>query len=184
MKFHIHGAYAFPANFQLVCAMNPCRCGFWPDRTRCSCTDAQVRAYIGRISRPLLDRIDLCAETAAVDYESLSRRNTERISPKLREEVERVREIQAERFRDSGIRFNSEMRGSDVETFCALTKEDDRFLSELYKRNSMSARGLHRILKVARTAADFAGSEEIRHEDLCEAIAFRSLEDKYWGGGR
>ena len=180
----LHGAYVFPANFQLVCAMNPCRCGFWPDRTRCSCTDAQVRAYIGRISRPLLDRIDLCAETAAVDYESLSRRNTERISPKLREEVERVREIQAERFRDSGIRFNSEMRGSDVETFCALTKEDDRFLSELYKRNSMSARGLHRILKVARTAADFAGSEEIRHEDLCEAIAFRSLEDKYWGGGR
>ena len=180
----LYGAYVFPANFQLVCAMNPCRCGFWPDRTRCRCTDAQVRAYMGRISRPLLDRIDLCAETTSVDYEALKRKPEGRISPKLREEVERVREIQARRFRGTGIRFNSEMRSSDVELYCALSEEDSRFLGEIYRKTAMSARGLHRILKVARTAADFAGAAEIRHEDLCEAIAFRSLEDKYWGGGR
>ncbi len=180
----LYGAYVFPANFQLVCAMNPCRCGFWPDRRRCRCTDAQVRAYINRISRPLLDRIDICVETEAVDYGALNRKASERISPKLREEVERVREIQAERFRGTGIRFNSEMQSRDVEIYCPISKEDDRFLESMYSKKSWSARGLHRILKVARTAADFAGSENIRHEDLCEAMAYRSLEEKYWGGGR
>ncbi|MBQ7536130.1 MAG: YifB family Mg chelatase-like AAA ATPase [Stomatobaculum sp.] len=182
-KIHISrvsGAVTFPASFQLVCAMNPCRCGFWPDRERCRCNELQVRAYISRISKPLLDRIDLCVETVPVAFGDLNRKQEEESCLKLVEEVERVRQIQADRFRSSGIRFNSEMNTGQIEAFCPLPEAERTFLQSVYEKSGMSARALHKILRVARTAADFAGAPDIRHQDLCEAIAFRSLENKYW----
>ncbi len=180
MEIHISGTISYPASFQLVCAMNPCRCGFWPDRNRCRCTEAQVRSYIGRISKPLLDRIDICAETSSVSFQDLNAEGSSVSSAELREQVERTREVQAERFRSAGIRFNSEMDAEQVREYCALSEEDQVFLKEFYDRGMLSARGLHKILKVARTAADLSCSPDIRREDLCEAISCRSLENKYW----
>lgn len=177
----VNGNFTFPANFQLVCAMNPCRCGFWPDRTKCRCSEQQVRSYLGRISKPLLDRIDIAAETSVLPYDSLNLRTEGRSSREFRKQVEKVRAIQAERFRGLGIRFNSEMNAAQVKRFCRISASDEQFLKEIYERCSMSARALHKILKVARTAADFAGSAEIRHEDLCEAVSFRMPEEKFFG---
>ena len=176
----VSGSVTFPASFQLVCAMNPCRCGFWPDRERCRCTELQVRSYISRISKPLLDRIDLCVETVPVTFRDLSRRPDKDSCLYLSQEVERVRRIQAERFRGSRIHFNSEMDVSQIEAFCPLPVKEKQFLETVYENSGMSARALHKILRVARTAADLAGVKDIRHEDLCEAIAYRSLENKYW----
>lgn len=176
----VSGAVTYPASFQLVCAMNPCRCGFWPDRARCRCNEFQVRSYINRISKPLLDRIDLCVETAPVRFQDLGKNTGGISSRQLREEVERVREIQEDRFRGLPIHFNSEMNAAQIEEFCPLPEKEKEFLKSVYERSGLSARGLHKILRVARTAADFSGEENIRHEDLCEAIAFRSLENKYW----
>lgn len=176
----VSGSVSFPASFQLVCAMNPCRCGFWPDRERCRCSELQVRSYISRISKPLLDRIDICVETVPVSFGDLSCRPEEDSFLQLSGRVEEVRLIQAERFRDSGIHFNSEMSPSQIEIFCPLPAKEKDFLKTIYEKSGMSARALHKILRVARTAADFAGVKDIRHEDLCEAIAFRSLENKYW----
>ena len=176
----VSGSVSFPASFQLVCAMNPCRCGFWPDRERCRCSEIQVRSYISRISKPLLDRIDICVETVPVSFGDLSRKPEDDSVRQLSGQVEEVRQIQAERFRGSGIHFNSEMSPSQIETFCPLPAKENDFLKTVYEKSGMSARALHKILRVARTAADFAGVKDIRHEDLCEAIVFRSLENKYW----
>lgn len=179
----VYGSFSFPANFQLVCAMNPCKCGFWPDRSRCRCGEQSVRSYIGKISKPLLDRIDLSVEISPVDYAALRGSRKAKSSAELRLEVERVRELQERRFVHSGIRFNSEMSAAMLQEFCPLSEEDDRLLQQLYERGSMSVRGLHKILRVARTAADFDGESDICHRHVCEAVAYRSLDEKYWGGG-
>jgi magnesium chelatase family protein len=179
----VSGSLEFPANFELVCAMNPCKCGFWPDRRKCTCNEIQVHSYISRISKPLLDRIDICVETAPIGYDELNIRGSGEKSSDIREKVEKVRAIQENRFRSYGIRFNSEMDGKLIEQFCVLSEEDNLFLKRIYESRSLSARALHKILKTARTAADFDGNENISHENLCEAIGYRSLEDKYWGGG-
>jgi len=177
----IYGAFEFPANFSLVCAMNPCRCGFWPDRKKCNCNETQVKAYIGKISRPLLDRIDICTETSLPGYEDLSRRNGGEKSSELRKMVEKVRIIQEERLSPYGLRFNSEMNGNLIQKFCSLSEEDNEFLKKIFEKGSFSARSLNKILKVARTAADFDGKENIGHDNLSEAIGYRAMENKYWG---
>ena len=179
----VRGSFTFPADFQLVCAMNPCRCGFWPDRSRCTCSELQVKSYIGRVSKPLLDRIDLCAETTLVAFDDLRARGGGMESRRMKETVERVRAVQEQRFRGTEVRFNSGMGIALIEEHCRLCPEDERFLRAFYEQRSLSARGLHKILKVARTAADIEGSGQIRREHLAEAIAFRSLESKYWGSG-
>lgn len=177
----LSGSFTFPADFQLICAMNPCKCGFWPDRSKCFCNEAQVRAYIGKISRPLLDRFDLCAELSRVEYSALSGKDETQSSAEMKAEVERVREIQEKRFRRCGIRFNSEMSAEMLQDHCRLPAEEHAFLEQLYERGNLSVRGLHRLLRVARTVADFSASEQICHEHLCEAIAYRPPTEKYWG---
>ena len=177
----VSGNFTFPANFQLVCAMNPCKCGFWPDRNRCRCTEAQVRTYLSHISKPLLDRIDLCAETESVPFSALQRKERPKENPAMQRAVERVRNIQERRFQGSGIHFNAEMTPAQIEAHCSLCREDSEFLEALYNSGAMSARALHKLLKVARTAADFDGAPEIQRSHLAEALAYRSPEEKYWG---
>ena len=160
----VSGNYTFPANFQLVCAMNPCKCGFWPDRNRCRCTESQVRTYLSHISKPLLDQ-----------------KKRPKENPVMQRAVERVRNIQERRFQGSGIHFNAEMSPAQIEAYCSLCPEDSAFLESLYNTGAMSARALHKLLKVARTAADFDGSAEIQRAHLAEALAYRSPEEKYWG---
>lgn len=176
----VSGKYEFPANFILVAAMNPCPCGHYPDRNRCRCTEQQVSNYLGRISKPILDRIDICAEAAPVSFEELRGNIPQESSFQIRKRVEKARKIQERRFMGLGIHFNSEMKGEHIRRYCRLEKEDERFFRSVYRNMNLSARAYTRILKVARTIADLNGQETITYEHLCESISYRRLEDKYW----
>lgn len=180
MISRVWGAYEFPAQFMLAAAMNPCPCGYYPDRNRCSCTSGQVQKYLGRISRPLLDRIDLCVEVSPVTYEDIRGRKENESSASIRERVERAREIQKKRFDEMTIFFNSEMKNREIKKFCTLGDEEEEFLKRIFGKMQLTARGCHKILKVARTIADLDGAEHITRYHLSEAIGYRELENKYW----
>ena len=179
----INGRFSFPADFLLCLATNPCKCGFYPDRSRCCCSEGQVRSYLGKISRPLLDRIDICAEARLLPYEELqSSHPAEETSAFVRKRVEEVREIQRIRFANSKNRWNGDMDKKALDAYCALSEQDHAFLREVYEKRGMSVRSLYKILRVARTIADFEKKEKISRMHLSEALAYRSLFDKYWGG--
>lgn len=179
----VRGNYRFPANFMLAAAMNPCNCGHYPDRNRCSCSQQQIKNYIGKISKPILDRIDICVEAALLNYEELRDTGKNESSRSIRERVEKARRIQEKRFAGQSIFFNSEMSGEEVRRYCRLTDRDEGFFKSLFQSMGLSARAYARILKVARTIADLDESEWIEHEHLCEAVGYRGLEEKYWGEG-
>lgn len=176
----VQGSFRFPADVMLVAAMNPCRCGYYPDRNRCHCTDAEVTAYLRRISRPLLDRMDICVEAPPLQYRDLVRKGENESSAAIRERVEAARTLQAERFKDSGIRFNSRMNSRDVKIYCRLDGEKERYLRRIFETKGLSARAYHRIIKVARTIADLKGAADIALEDLAEAASYRGPEEKFW----
>lgn len=176
------GAYEFPADFMLAAALNPCPCGFYPDRTRCRCSEQQVRKYLGRISKPLLDRIDICAESRPVTYEELHEGTGGEASALIRKRVEKARTIQKKRFEGRGIYFNSAMNKAQIEEFCSIGKSEREFLKKVYENLGLSARGYEKILKVSRTIADLEGAEKISKGHLAEAVGLRSMEGKYWGG--
>ena len=178
----LHGSYEFPADFVMAAAMNPCKCGYYPDRSRCKCTEAEVRRYLSRISKPLLDRIDLFAEAAPVTYEELGSGRQGESSAEIRKRVEQARVIQKDRLAGTGIFFNSGMKPNQIEAFCRLTEPEETFMKTIYETMGLSARGYGKVLKVARTIADLEGCERIRKEHLAEAVGFRSFEEKYWGG--
>ena len=175
----------YPASFMLVASMNPCPCGYHnhPDKD-CVCGPGVVKRYVSKISGPLLDRIDLHVEVTPVSYDELT--GTER--PKLnsadiRARVLQAREVQAERFKDmSEVYCNAQMPGRMVRDVCRLDSSGLTLLKTAMERLQLSARAYDRILKVARTAADLAGSKDIRIEDLAEAIHYRSLDRDGWAG--
>ena len=182
-KVHVSrvwGKYDFPADFLLCAAMNLCPCGHFPG-DRCQCTPAQIRQYLSRLSRPLMERFDICAQASPVPYEEL-RRTDQRGEPSaaIRARVERAREIQTMRFRGTSVRCNGRMGEAQVRTFCTLGEKEEAFLKQIYQSRSMSARGLRKILVVSRTIADLAGSEAIQREHLAEAAGYRALEEKIW----
>lgn len=180
----VSGAYRFPADFMLVAASNPCPCGFYPDRSRCHCTEQQVRRYLSRISRPILDRMDLIAEAEQIPYEAIAAgERREESSAEIRKRVERAWQVQKERFSGTSVRFNSRMGRPELDKFCTLRPEEERLMKEIYEREEMSGRGRDRLLKVARTIADLAGKEEIGREHLLEAAGYRRGVRTYWGGG-
>jgi magnesium chelatase family protein len=168
----------FPARFQLVGAANPCRRGC-PALDRCLCTPAERQRYLGRISRPLLDRIDLHVELPALAAEELQTVPVGESSAAVRARVARARERQHERFRTLGARTNAEMAPRHVRRFCELSAEGRRLLALAVSRLGLSARGHDRILKVARTIADLEPSDSIRTEHVAEAIQLRNL-DRQW----
>ena len=169
----------FPSEFMLVCAMNPCPCGYYPDRNRCKCTESQIKRYMGKVSGPILDRIDLCVELQPVAISGLHMGSGEESSEAIRKRVLRARERQAERFQGSHCRFNADIDVTNIGEFCALGAEEKAFAEKLYDSLQLSARAYHRIIKVARTIADLEGAERIGTEHLMEASFYRpSLE--YW----
>lgn len=174
------GAYEYPANFLLVAAMNPCRCGYYPDLERCTCTVGEIRQYLHRISQPFLDRMDLCAEVSRMDYEDLVSERKEETSEKIRERVMKAHQIQTERYRGSDYRFNGDLDRKGIVKFCSLGGEEERFLKELYQRLTLTARGYHRLIKVARTLADMGGEERILLPHLKEAAGYRTVDKRYW----
>ena len=175
--------YTFPASFLLVAAMNPCKCGYFPDRSRCTCTEVSIKKYLSRISRPLLDRIDISAQAEEVSFEELNdRTQTGENSEKIRQRVMEAFEIQSRRFRDEKINFNSEIDVKDIKKYCELGYKEESLLKEAFKVLGLSARAYHRILKCARTIADMDKSEDIKCRHLSEAIGYRSLDGRYWNG--
>lgn len=176
----VYGNYDFPAHFILCAAMNPCPCGHYPDMNLCRCTPSQVNKYLGKISQPLLDRLDLCAEAEAVDFEKISSGVRGESTRDIRKRVEKVQEIQRERYRAEKIQFNGELKGSQIEKYCQLDQEGTRLMKLVFQHMSFSARAYHRILKVARTIADMDGSELIRKNHIGEALSYRAFDKKYW----
>ena len=176
----VQGSFRFPADVMLVAAMNPCRCGYYPDRNRCHCSDAEVNNYLKRISRPLLDRMDLCVEAPPVGYIDLVRKGQNESSADIRERVEAARSRQAARFQGTKILFNSRMSGREVKQYCRVSREQEAFLKKVFEQKGLSARAYHRILKVARTIADLRDAEELSLSDLAEAVSFRGPEEKFW----
>lgn len=173
------GNVVYPSDFMMVCAMNPCPCGYYPDRNRCRCTEPQVKKYMGKVSGPILDRIDLCVELQAVDVSRLTEQPCEENSLTIRERVLEARERQKVRFRDSNCRFNADIEVADINTYCHLGEKEAAYMEELYKTLKFSARAYHRILKVSRTIADLEGKEQIEVEHLTQAAYFRPSLD-YW----
>jgi magnesium chelatase family protein len=176
----IYGNVVYPADFMLVCAMNPCPCGYYPDLNRCRCTETQVKRYLGRISGPILDRIDLCAELQAVDIAGLRCGKKSEKSADIRKRVMQARARQSERFWGSEKHFNAEMDTKDIERYCVLGREEQCVMEQLYHSLQLSARGYHRLLKVARTIADLEGCSTIGKEHLLEAACYRPTAE-YFG---
>lgn len=173
------GSVIYPSDFMLVCAMNPCPCGYYPDRNRCRCTEPTIQKYMGRVSGPILDRIDLCVELQAVDITGLNRKKKSESSAEIRSRVMRAREIQTGRFEGTDCRFNADMEGADIERYCQLGRKEQEFMEQMYHSLKLSARAYHRVLKVARTVADLEGEEKLNTQHLLEACFYRpSLE--YW----
>ncbi len=177
------GTFEFPADFMLCASMNPCKCGYYPDMTRCTCSKRDVKRYLDHISRPLLDRMDIVAEAREVKYEEVSTLSgPEESSRVIRERVTAARKLQEKRYAGTPFRFNADLTMDAVRTYCELDAPCRRLMEGTYEMLGLTARAYGRILKVARTLADLAGEEHIRREDLAEAISFRSPDRKYWQG--
>jgi len=176
------GSMTFPAEFMFVAAMNPCPCGFFGDAKReCRCTPRQVEQYRNRISGPLLDRIDLHLEVPVVEFQQLASRQPGESSAALRERIVTARELQRRRYgADSKVRCNARMTPKQQKTFCDLDETAEGLLRMAMSELNLSARAYDRILKVARTIADLAGSEPIAPEHVAEAIQYRTLDRTLW----
>lgn len=169
------GNFVYPARFLLLGAMNPCPCGFYPDRNRCRCTEREIRRYQARVSGPVLDRIDLCTETQRVEFAELIRAGKQERegSRAVLQRVMAARERQRERFEGTELLFNSDMGPGRVGELCPLGPSEERLMARLFDMLHLTARACHRMLRVARTIADLSGEEHIREEHLLEAAGFR-----------
>ena len=175
-------AVDYPSNFTLVASMNPCPCGYYNHPTKeCTCSAAAVHRYMGRISGPLMDRIDLHVEVTPVSREEMSVDTPAESSAEVRKRVIAARKIQAERFKDTPVHTNTMMTSAMLRRFCQLSTEARTLLDRAMERLQLSARAYDRIIKVARTIADLEGAADIEPHHISEAIGYRSLDRDSWG---
>lgn len=173
----VAGTVTYPSRFMLVCAMNPCKCGWYGHPSgRCRCTERDVRRYHSKISGPLLDRIDLIVEVPALDYEELSRRSSAERSADIKKRVNAAREIQRRRFGGDGTMCNAHIGSREMSEICALDAEGEALMQAAFDSMGLSARSYDRILRVARTIADLDGQERISPEHVAEAIQYRTYD--------
>ena len=185
-KIHLvrnKGTVSYPANFLLLAAMNPCNCGYYPDMNRCRCSDGSLRRYFDKVSQPLLDRIDICVESPALRYEELTGSDCAGESSKeIQKRVLICHEIQCERFKTEAFSHNSAIPASRLNEFCFLGKKETNYMEKMYEKMNLTARTYHKILRVARTIADLDNAKEISLSHLNEAICYRNVDEKFWGG--
>ena len=177
------GTFGFPADVMLVAAMNPCPCGNYPDMNQCTCTAYQISSYLNKISQPFLGRMDICIEVPKLSYDELNDEEGES-SETIRNRIMDAHRIQAERYKGKEFQFNAGLTSTELKKFCALDKKSQILMKQAFEMLGLSARTCHRILKVARTIADLDKSENIKLKHLQEAIGYRMIDKKYWGGGR
>jgi magnesium chelatase family protein len=177
-------AVEFPSNFMLIASMNPCPCGYYnhPEK-ECVCGPGVVQKYLNKISGPLLDRIDLHVEVTPVSFDQIASTRKSESSSQIRERVMKARDKQTERFKDKKeIYSNAMMPPEMVKEVCVIGDPGKALLRTAMDRLGLSARAYDRILKVSRTIADLAGSDDIKVEHLAEAIQYRSLDRENWAG--
>lgn len=173
----VSGTVTFPSRFMLVCAMNPCKCGWYGHPSgRCRCSERDIRRYHSRISGPLLDRIDIMVEVPALDYEELKQRRPSESSAEIKKRVDAARDIQRRRYRDDGSMCNARIGSRELREFCALSEDGEALMRAAFDSMALSARSYDRILRVARTIADLAGEKEIGVSHIAEAIQYRTYD--------
>lgn len=177
----VNGSFTYPCEFMFVSSMNPCPCGFYgsPDK-ECTCTPQAISKYMGKISGPLLDRIDIQIEVSPVKYEKLGNDEMSESSEIIKERVNNARKIQIERYKKENIYSNSSLTPKLISKYCKLDSDGKQILQAAFERMGLSARAYGRILKVARTIADLDNCENIQKTHIAEAIQYRSLDKKYW----
>ena len=173
------GTYVFPAGFILVAAMNPCPCGYYPDMNKCRCTPGEVSYYLHKLSQPLLERIDLCADVPPVNFSQISEEKPGESSALIRKRVEKARRIQQKRYQNEKICFNGELSGKQIRKYCVLTENAFQVAKNAFELMELSARSYHRILKVSRTIADMEGEELIHTRHVAEALTYKAFDKKY-----
>lgn len=173
----VSGTVTFPSRFMLVCAMNPCKCGWYGHPSgRCRCTERDIRRYHSRISGPLLDRIDIMVEVPALEYEELKRRSPSESSADIKKRVDAARLVQRNRYGDNGSICNAHIGSRELREFCALSPECEELMHAAFDTMGLSARSYDRILRVARTIADLEGAEDIGVTHIAEAIQYRTYD--------
>lgn len=177
----INATLSYPCNFMLVASMNSCPCGFYGSKEKeCTCTPQAIQKYMGKISRPLLDRIDIQVEVTPVKYEKLQGNEKIETSVKIKERVNKARKIQQNRYKELEIHSNSQLTPTLIEKYCELGEKEKQILKKAFDTLGLSARAHDRILKVARTIADLDEKENIEIAHITEAIQYRNLDKKYW----
>lgn len=177
------GRVTFPSSFMLVCAMNPCRCGYFGHPTRqCTCRKKDIREYLQRISGPLLDRIDIQIEVPPLSYEELSGTRPSESSADIRKRVVEARRLAVNRYAENGEKIfsNASLSSRQIRKYCSLSSDAERLLRNAFDKMGLSGRGYDRILRLSRTIADLDKSETIQVNHIAEAIQLRSLDRKYW----
>lgn len=167
------GFFTYPADMMMIGAMNPCPCGYYPDRNKCRCTPSEIHQYLSHLSGPILDRIDLCVPVPKVEINQLQSGKKGMGSEEMRQRVAKARHLQKERYHGTRYSFNADLEPGDVEKYCILGKKEKELLEKLFYSMDFSARTYHRILKVARTIADIEDDEKIREPHLMQAACYR-----------
>ncbi len=176
----VSGTYCYPADCMLVGAMNPCGCGYYPDKNKCACTPGDIRRHLRKVSRPLLDRMDMSVEVPRVKMSELTGSGENESSQAIRSRVEKAVELQERRYGQENFRYNSRIPADKIDTYCPMEPGARKQIARAYEQLNLSARAYHRLIRVARTIADLSESDLISESHMREALLYRTMDEAVW----